>query len=278
MLTFSCYWELRDNRVVFVFYSAVLFGCATLIKQHGAFFGIFGFIALLIMCWQNETIRKKVCLKYVLVFVCGIMIPLLLCFSYLLHAGVLKNFYLWTFAYAREYSSLVPTADIWYYFSSSFLPIWQHSKLIWIIAGIGLVVILMPTRFFPIRNRQSCIVLLGLTIGGIIALSIGFFFRPHYFVLILPAFAILFGIGIRYVFYIFSTASSSILRYSIPVVIVVITFTGTIVAHWDVLYQFSPDMVTRVTYGSCPFQYSQLIARLIQERTSKEDKIAISRK
>jgi hypothetical protein len=55
----------------------------------------------------------------------------------------------------------------------------------------------------------------------------------------------------------------------------VIAIIGTLAAHWDVLYQFSPDEVTETVYHQHPFPYSALIAKIIKEKTSREDRIAI---
>jgi hypothetical protein len=116
---------------------------------------------------------------------------------------------------------------------------------------------------------------MGLLIAGIIALSIGFYFRPHYFVLGLPAVALLFGIGIRFIFHVFSAASLPLVRYFPPIFVVSIAILGTIAAHWDVLYQFSPKEVTQTVYPLYPFPYSLRIAKIIGEKTSREDRIAI---
>jgi hypothetical protein len=56
---------------------------------------------------------------------------------------------------------------------------------------------------------------------------------------------------------------------------VTITILGTLAAHWDVLVQFSPAKVATTRYGQNPFLYSSMIAEIIKEKTSKEDRIAI---
>jgi len=261
---------LRKNRKDFILVSAILFSCAAIVKQQGAFFGFFGFAALLVSLWQNKLFDRRIYWKYISAFLGGAVIPVILCFSYLVYAGVFQKFFLWTFAYAREYSSLVPTTDIAYYFFASFLPIWRYTALIWIVAGIGIAAL-----FFAPYARQSRILVMGLTIGGFVALSAGFYYRPHYFVLMLPSIALLFGVGIRFVYRVFSTASLKLIRYFPPTFIVVMTFLSTLAAHWDILYQYTPENVTRMVYGSCPFTYSSLIAELIKEKTSKEDRVAI---
>ena len=261
---------LKKNRVKYILFSGILFGCAALVKQHGAFFGLFGFVALLVLLWQNETFEKEIYWKYILAYFGGVIIPLLLCFSYLAYAGAVKNFYLWTFIYAKEYSSIQSIDDIKYNFIGGFQSLFYFASLIWIIAGIG-----FGTLFFKKNNKQPDILLIGLLIAGIIAFSVGFYFRPHYFILVLPATAVFFGIGIRFIFHIFSSASSAIVRYFPPIFTVTITILGTLAAHWDVLYQFSPDQVTETVYHSNPFPFSSKIAKIISENTSKEDRIAI---
>jgi len=261
---------LKKSKLNYILFSGILFGCAALVKQHGAFFGLFGFAALFILLWQGKTCDKKIYWKYSLTYIGGVMIPLLLCFFYLAYAGVLKKFYLWTFIYAKEYSSITPVGDIKYNFIRGFQSIWYFASLIWIIAAGGFIAL-----FSGKYNKQPGILTLGLLIAGIIALSVGFYFSPHYFILVLPAAALLFGIGVRSIFYFFSAASWPIVRYGPPLFIVTIAILSTITAHWDVLYHFSPVDVTQTVYPLYPFPYSVRIAEIIKEKTSKEDKIAI---
>jgi 4-amino-4-deoxy-L-arabinose transferase-like glycosyltransferase len=261
---------LRKNRINYILFSGILFGCAALVKQHGAFFGSFGFAALLILLWQNKTFEKKIYWKYILAYFGGVIIPLLLCFFYLVYAGVIGKFYLWTFTYAKEYSSILSIDSIKLNFIGGFQSIWYFASLIWIIAGVGFI-----TLFSSKYNKQPGILIIGLLIAGIIALSVGFYFRAHYFVLVLPAAALLFGIGIRFIFHIFSSASLPIVRYFPPIFTITITILGTLAAHWDVLYQLSPAEVTETVYHYNPFPYSSKIAEIIREKTLKEDRIAI---
>jgi hypothetical protein len=261
---------LRKNRKEYVLFSAILFGCAALVKQHGAFFGVFGFIAMLILLWRNKPLDKKNYWKYILIFIGGVILPLLLCFFYLAYEGVLEKFYLWTFVYAKEYSSISSIDDIKFSFIGGFQSLFYFASLIWIIGGVGLM-----SLFFYKYSEPSRILTYELLVAGIIALSIGFYFRPHYFILVLPAIALLFGIGIRFIFHVFSSSSLPLVRYFPPIFTATIAIVGTLVAHGDVLFQFSPTEVTQTVYHSYPFPYSVKIAELIKEKTSKEERIAI---
>ena len=85
----------------------------------------------------------------------------------------------------------------------------------------------------------------------------------------------LFGIGIRFIYRAFSAASSPLVRNFPPTFILTVTLLSTLIAHRDVLFQYSPDRVTKTIYGSCPFTFSPMIAQLIMEKTSEKDRIAI---
>ena len=261
---------LRKNKIYYVLLSGILFGCAALVKQQGAFFGFFGFVVLLISGWQNKTEDKKKYWKYIVAYFVGVIIPLLLCFFYLAYAGVLEKFYLWTFIYAKEYSSISSIDGVKFSFIGGFQSLFYFSSPIWIISLVGFI-----TLFFYKQNAQSCFLTLEMLVAGIIALSVGFYFRPHYFVLVLPAVAILFGIGIRYIFRVFSIASLLLVRYFPPVFITAIAILSTLAAHRDVLFQFSPTKVTQTVYPIYPFPFSPTIAEIIKEKTSIKDRIAI---
>jgi len=261
---------LRKNRLQYFFFSGILFACAALVKQHGAFFGFFGFGAMLLSLSQDMHLDKKYYWKSIVVFIGGVFLPLLACFLYLMYVGVLAKFYLWTFVYAKEYSSLSSLADIQSYFIGGFQSLFYFASPIWIIGGVGFI-----TLFFYKYNKQSRLLTYGLFIASWIALSIGLYFRPHYFVFLLPVSALLFGIGIRSLFRLFSTSSIPLIRYGPPTIVVIVAFLGTLAAHWDVLVQFSIPQVTETVYQIYPFPYSVRIAEIIKEKTSKEDRIAI---
>jgi 4-amino-4-deoxy-L-arabinose transferase-like glycosyltransferase len=263
-------YGIKKSRMNYILLAGVLFGCAALVKQHGAFFGLFGFAALFILLWQNKVLDKKVRLKYILAYIAGVIGPLLLFFIYFYYIGILEKFYLWTFIYAKEYTLLIPLIEIKYNFIGGFQSVFYFASLIWIISGVGFIAL-----FSKKYRKEPNILIFGLLAASIIAPSIGFYFRPHYFILALPIVALLFGIGIRFIFGFFSTASSPIVRYFPPVFIAVIAILGTIVSHWDVLIQFSPVQVNKIRYGYNPFPYSSMIAEILKDETSKEDRIAI---
>ena len=72
-------------------------------------------------------------------FSLGVIIPFGLTCLILLQAGVFKNFWFWTFAYASQYVAEFSTAQAWQQFSESIHRVVGPSKGLWSLAGIGLV-------------------------------------------------------------------------------------------------------------------------------------------
>ncbi|MFH0990711.1 MAG: glycosyltransferase family 39 protein [bacterium] len=262
-------WQKKKSRP-FLLMSGIFLGCAALIKQHGAFFSLVGFLILFQIVWQQRKIENRIRWNALGTLMAGFMIPLLLCGMYLAFHGVLQQFFRWTFLYAKAYSSIVSLNQVKENFLSSFLPLWQHSILLWILACVGALSLYTSHSY-----RQSRLFLTAWIFSSTIALSIGFYYRPHYFILILPVAALLFGLGIRSIVQTFSGASTPLLKYLPPVIILGFSLISTLVAHWDVLIQFSPAEVTRTTYLQNPFLYSERIAELIEERSTSQDRIAI---
>jgi 4-amino-4-deoxy-L-arabinose transferase-like glycosyltransferase len=261
---------LRNKKSRDLIFSGLLFGCAALVKQHGAFFGVAGLAALILSMWWDRTLDRRSRWISLVEFCGGALFPLLLCFFYLAFAGVLGKFYLWTFVYAKQYSSNVEYQDIKYNFIGGFQSLFSFASLIWIMSGVGSI---------PLISRgyrsDARLLTIGLLLGGITAVSIGFYFRPHYFLLILPAVAILFGLGIRYLYRVFSSSPVPFIRLFPPTAVVTIALLGTLAAHWDVLVQFSLPKVTETVYPISPFPFSLRIAQYIDEHTMPTDRIAI---
>ena len=123
-------------------------------------------------------------------FCVAAVLPYLLVCLWLWRAGVFKKFWFWTIIYAREYVVEVPLANAWQQF-------WYgegrnavaSDGLVWLLAVAGLLVVAARGWSRPGR---------ALFVGGYFIFSFlcvcpGFFFRSHYFIVALPAVALLAG-------------------------------------------------------------------------------------
>jgi hypothetical protein len=317
----------KKERLPLLILSGALFGIGTLVKQHGGFLGIFGFVFLIALISKRQqgrastgpnrpsyvfhrggtesaenrrgkvsifsavlrvlrgsalrTITSKDAISFhgtstrsaarnLVWFVVAGLMPLVLCLLYIYSSGVFDRFWFWAFTYARAYTSQVSLAEAPSYFFSNFIPLYKATVPIWILAGLGCAAVLFSG---PLKtHRWFCLSFLA---GGFAAISPGYFFRPHYFVLILPSVALLFGLGIELLTQKFERMEGKVLRLAFPVATALIALLSPMASHADVFFQYSPFGVMRATYGGHPFPEAKSVSRFLEEWSSPEDKMAI---
>jgi hypothetical protein len=124
------------------------------------------------------------------------------------------------------------------------------------------------------EQTTSRILVIGLLISSFVALCPGFYFREHYFVLILPSVAMLSGLAISR-----SVALASARRSAWEGAIWVVTLLGTLsYGYWTeraYLFQRTPTEVSTDLYWPNPFPESIAIADYIKANSTENDKIAV---
>src|SRR4030042_2078036 len=66
----------------------------------------------------------------------------------------------------------------------------KSGVLIWILAGVGLTAL-----FWNKKTKRHCIFIVGFLVFSFLSICPGLYFREHYFILLLPAVAVLAGAG-----------------------------------------------------------------------------------
>ena len=254
-----------------MFYSGLLFGIAVLMKQHGAFFAAFGEFYLLfefLSCRKGESRRSR---GYsVLLFTLGVIAPYgLTCIIFYL-SGEFKKFWFFTFEYAKAYVSEMNIGMAWSLFKARALPIFRSAYNIWIIAGFGLIAL-----FFDKRIRKRSIFIAVFTIFSFLSICPGFYFRPHYFILFLPAAALLSGVGINMIANMLSFTRFRGIKNSLPIFIAVFCLAISVYQQRTFLFQMTPLQASRSTYGLNPFPEALEISKFIKSHSNKNDQIAI---
>jgi hypothetical protein len=250
-----------------IFASGLLFGIGLLMKQPGVFFALFGGIYL-VSSDLHRRVRVKKILVQGLTFSAGVILPVGITGLVLWRIGVFERFWFWTIDYARQYGSLVPLGQAQQLFSYSAKEVILAGWPIWTLAGIGLV-----AGLWEQRTRTTAIFLLGFLFFSALALCPGFYFRLHYFILVLPAVSLLTGVAI-------SRLSDLILRRSIVVRLVPILILGAalvwpIIAERKFFFEASPTDASRMIYPESPFGESTRIAEYLRENTNRSDTIAV---
>jgi hypothetical protein len=135
----------------------------------------------------------------------------------------------------------------------------------WILAAIG-----MPIAFRNPAMRTRLVFTLGFFLFSFLGVTPGLYFREHYFVLLLPAFAIVVGMAVVFL--------QSILSKRMK--FVPLTFLMGLLA-WDsylqkwAFFQLPPEILCRVVYGENPLLESAAAAKYIRDNSSPDARVAV---
>ena len=255
----------RERRWMLVL-SGLLLGSAFLIKQHAIFFILFGVLFGFGRMVQGRPAALKEAVFNTTLLALSSALPFLACCAALYLTGVFPNFWFWTFNYSQQYASEMPwSLPVFIHRTAQAIRPWE---LIWTIAGIGLTSIFWNDRAREARWFWLCFVLFSF-----LTVCPGFYFRPHYFVTLLPAVAMLSAVAVS------ASMSYLSLRFSprlkvVPIFFLIIALAIPMVAHIG-FFRTTPANASRMMYGPNPFPESLQIAAFIREHSSAEDKIAV---
>ncbi len=112
-------------------------------------------------------------------------------------------------------------------------------------------------------------------IFSFLAICPGLYFRPHYFVLLLPVSSMLVGLSIYAGINLLSNTDSVVTSYAPPILIIMICFTVSLYHQRNYFFKMTPMKVSRDIYGLNPFPESITISKFIHKHTNKDDKIVV---
>src|SRR5262249_40910981 len=94
-------------------------------------------------------------------------------------------------AYARTYGSELPARQGLREFANRMELQKEHIWVIWVLLVFGMAAFLWDRKLKP-----HALLMLGLLAFSFLAVSVGFYYRGHYFILLYPALALLVGAGV----------------------------------------------------------------------------------
>ena len=250
-----------------LFASGLLFGIGLLMKQPAVFFALFGTIYLVSSNLHRRARAKRI-LVLCLTFSAGVILPLGITCLLLWRIGVFERFWFWTIDYARQYGSLVSFRQARQIFYYSAKEVTMAGWPIWMLAGIGLLVGLWEQR-----TRPNTVFLLGFLFFSALALCPGFYFRLHYFVLVLPAVSLLAGVTVSRLSDL--SVDRLILIRFIPILILGAALAWPVLAERKFFLEASPADASRMIYPESPFAESIRIAEYLREHSNRSDTIAV---
>ncbi len=251
-------------------WAGVCLGVAVLMKQHAAAYVV---AAAAWVAWrvlhQPQQPRRRMA-ELVAAVGAGALLPFVVMLIVLQSAGVLDRFWFWTFQYAAEYVSQLSLAEAWIALRLSLASITQATWAIWLLAAAGAVA--LWRGHWPAETRMFVAML---ALSSVVALCPGFYFRQHYFILLLPVLALAAGAACAAV----ERATARSWRPAAGAIAALLT-TATAVSVYgaterDYLFRMPPDAVSRAVYPGNPFVEATEIGRYLKEHTAPGDRVAV---
>jgi hypothetical protein len=117
------------------------------------------------------------------------------------------------------------------------------------------------------------VLLVGFLLFSALAICPGFYFRPHYFILVLPAVSLLAGVAISKLTGILASRTI-VIRFVAPLLFA-IALIQPILLDKKIFFQVSSNQACGMIYPQNPFLESVRIADYIREHTEPNDTIAV---
>ncbi len=272
---------IEKRASILYFLSGLLLGISVIMKQPGMFFVLF---CATYIIWKyffppeqsqpgNDVAGSAGPVRQLVIwlgiFCAGAALPLLITGLWLYASGVFDRFWFWTFVYASRYASQMTLSDALKLFKNTFSHVTDGFLFLWIFAALGLIV-----TFFHkgLKVNRSFVILL--LVFSFLSICPGFYFREHYYVMLLPAVSLLASIFVGYLIghlAFFGTRLSTLVGAMAFIAAIAI---GLVHERGYFFYE-SPERLSGVLYFRNPFKESLVIANFIEERTTPDDKIAI---
>lgn len=283
------------------FAAGILFGLAFLMKQHGVFFSIFGGIYLIWARWAPTRLgagdgglgtkrfpRRRASgsrrlnsedamnwgdlFKEVSCYSVGCLLPYLLTCLWLWAAGVFPEFWFWTVSYGSKYAAGIPVVKASDMISTMLRTVVGPNLIFWLLPWVGMLMMWWDERL----ERESRFLLVALFLFSILAISVGFYFREHYFILLLPVLSLLIAVAVSRSLQLLRGDQSIELFLALGVVVVTVLATGAVLfGNGAVWYAASPQKAVERIYRSTIFGDARAAAAIIASDTKPGDRIAV---
>ena len=137
-------------------------------------------------------------------------------------------------------------------------------------AGAGLILLWLDERLKPSRGW-----LLGFCFVSALAVCPDFYFRKHYFLMALPAVALLGGIAVSATSHRWAQKNRISRLSGWPVWICVVAVAVTITANYKIWFVLTPAQATRAIYGPDPFPEAEVVADFIRKNSPSDTRVAV---
>ena len=245
--------------------AGLLLGAAFLVKQQALFFMPFAALYLWAFLHEHGGGRRSWgAATYLTVWLAaGSILPYLLVFAYMGATGRAEAFWFWTFELPLQLEgshSRAEKVELFHFMSDMVL---KGQWLLWLLAAVS-----MAAVWFTKLGRSRKVFAFAFPVLMFAAVLAGAAYYPHYWVLVLPALALLAGLAPR----LFPDKNGAL---KIGTVVLAASVVMAIASHSA--YYFSDDSISvvRQAYLTNPFPEAKIIGAEIRKRSRPGDQMII---
>lgn len=268
--TLALLHAVRTGRAWLFVTAGALMGVAVLMKQHAAAFLLMAMGLAAWSAWRSDVTRPREAWQRAGLVTMGAGLSLASLAAVLAAEGVLSRFWFWTIRYAAAYVSQVP----WSAADDTLVMAWtyitQSNGWLWYTAFAGFVVL-----FITKWRTGTRMTLIAWLLAATLAIVPGLYFRPHYFIVLMPLAGLLVSVALAGVDrwlarWIGATAARAAATG------LFLALAGAYVVH-DARYLFSMTHteLVRAVYATNPFLESPEIGRYLNAHTGPDDRIVV---
>jgi hypothetical protein len=259
---------IATGRLSLFFGSGLCFGLGFLMKQPGILFAVFAGSYWLWQEWRRPFPWRNAAMRGG-ALLAGVALPFGLTCLILLRAGVFSSFWFWTWSYAREYGSMTSLAEAWPMLRAS-APWVARPFAIWEMVAVGLTAALWSRSARAHGGFAASLFLFSL-----LAVCPGLYFRPHYFILVLPAAALCAGIGVCAVREMLFEKRFGRAAGWLPILYFAVVFGIAVRSQYKTYFHLDPISLSEKIFGQDPFVEAVAVGRYIKEHSSGRDTIGL---
>lgn len=260
--------ESKSDRTLFV--SGLMLGLSFLMKQPGALYILFGGLYLIRADMQAGLLTPRARVRRLAVFASGAALPYAFACFALWQMGVFPSFWFWTYEYARVYGSEQSLAGAWLSLTHGTMAVAGPMLLLWVLALVGLTAL-----WWNRDARRHAFFALGLLAFSMLAVSVGLYFRGHYFVMLFPALSLVVGLGVSSCASLPARSRFGRAPRLLPIALFLVAVVLPVCRERQFFFRMSPAMASCYLYNANPFPESMAIGKYIEEHSTPNDRVAV---
>jgi hypothetical protein len=254
---------IETERRLNALFSGICMGISFVCKQPGMAFGVmaFGFFV-----WLAARRGKPALRMY---YAIGWLAPYAAVCVVMWIGGTFDLFWLWTVNYAAAHSR--PVSDMLPWLHSAWQAAPPRLQLVALALFIAVIFVSMQRGIFLWKR----IFLLAIALSGGTAVTAGFYYYLHYFIMLIPAVALVLSITVTEFSNRLRTSAPGTWLPAVPIIGLAIWALVFVELLRDYLFVNSPDTIVATRYVGNPFVQTRKIGEYLRSHSQPNARIAV---